>query len=285
MLMTQRNLLILLIMVAAAAMAQQEQPPTPEFKPDRTVVYKAVEGDDLKLDIFQPRGWERGDRRPAIVFFFGGGWTGGTTAQFYPHSRLFALRGMVAISAQYRTKSSHGTDPFACIEDGKSAIRWVHEHAAELGIDPNRVSAGGGSAGGHVAATTAVLKGLEEPTEDGSISSRPKALVLFNPVIDTTEKGYGAEKLGTRQLAASPVHHVRPGLPPTIIFHGTADTTVPFENVKRFQAEMRKTGNECELVPYEGEAHGFFNYTRNFEAYLDSTSQADAFLNAHGLAP
>jgi len=281
--MMQRNILTLLVTVAAATMAQQEPPPS--FNPDRSLVYKAVEGDDLKLDIFQPTAWKRSDSRPAIVFFFGGGWTGGTPAQFYPHSRQLALRGMVAISAQYRTKGSHGTDPFSCIEDGKSAIRWVRAHAAELGIDPNRIAAGGGSAGGHVAATTGVLKGLEDPTEDSSVSSRPRALVLFNPVIDTTEKGYGAEKLGTRQLDASPVHHVRPGLPPTIIFHGTADTTVPFENVKRFQAEMRKAGNECELVPYENESHGFFNYARNFEAYLDSTSRADAFLKAHGLAP
>ena len=74
------------------------------------------------------------DKRPAAVFFFGGGWVGGSPRQFYPKCHLLAERGMVAISAEYRTKKSHGTDPRACVEDGKSAARWIHEHAAELGM-------------------------------------------------------------------------------------------------------------------------------------------------------
>ena len=266
---------------ALGAAHAQDRPAA--FQPDRTIVHKQVEGDDLELHIFTPPDWKPADRRSAIVFFFGGGWVGGNPSQFYPHARYFSLRGMVAISAQYRTRSSHNTDPFSCIADGKSAVRWVRKHAAELGIDPGKIAAGGGSAGGHVAASTGVLQGLEEPGEDTSVSSKPRALVLFNPVIDTTEKGYGAEKLGNRQLDASPAHHVRPGLPPTIIFHGTADTTVPFENVERFCAEMKKAGNECVLVPYDGEAHGFFNYSRNRDAYLDTTRRSDEFLQKHGM--
>ncbi len=252
------------------------------FPPDRTLVYKAVEGDDLELHVFSPRGRKPGARRPAIVFFFGGGWVGGTPAQFYPHSRYFALRGLVAISAQYRTRNSHGTDPFACIADGKSAIRWIRAHADQLSIDPDRIVAAGGSAGGHVAASTTLLQGLDEEGEDLSISSRPQVLMLFNPVIDTTEKGYGAEKLGSRQIEVSPVHHVRGGLPPAIVFHGTADTTVPFENVERFCLLMAKAGNRCTLVPYEGKAHGFFNRATDLDAYLDTTARADNFLKALG---
>ena len=266
----------MLVILGATASIAQQTPPT--FRPDRTVMYKAVEGDDLELHVFSPGGRKPGDRRPAIVFFFGGGWVGGTPAQFYPHSRYFALRGMVAISAQYRTRNSHGTGPFACIADGKSAIRWVRAHADDFGVDPDRIVAAGGSAGGHVAASTALLQGLDEPGDDLSISSRPQALILFNPVIDTTEKGYGAEKLGARQIEASPVHHVRSGLPPTIVFHGTADTTVPFENVERFRAFMARAGNRCTLVPYKGKAHGFFNRARDLGAYLDTTARADSFL-------
>ena len=261
-----KSIFVLLMTVTFGVTASIAQQTPPTFRPDRTVVYKVVEGDDLELHVFSPSGRKPGERRPAIVFFFGGGWVGGTPAQFYPHSRYFALRGMVAISAQYRTRNSHGTDPFACIADGKSAIRWVRAHAAELGVDPGRIVAGGGSAGGHVAASTALLQGLDEAGEDLSISSRPQALILFNPVIDTTEKGYGAEKLGTRQIEASPVHHVRSGLPPAIVFHGTADTTVPFENVERFRAFMARAGNRCTLVPYEGRAHGFFNRARDLDA-------------------
>ena len=157
-LMTPAFLLLMTALGVTPLVAQQG---APTFRPDHTVVYKAVEGDDLALHVFLPRGWKRGDRRPAIVFFFGGGWVGGTPAQFYPHNRYFALRGMVAISAQYRTRNSHGSDPFACIADGKSAMRWVRAHADEFGIAPDRIAAGGGSAGGHVAASTALLQGLK----------------------------------------------------------------------------------------------------------------------------
>ena len=272
--------LLMAVTFGGTASIAQQTPPT--FRPDRTVVSKAVESDDLELHVFSPGGRKPGEWRPAIVFFFGGRWVEGTSAQFYPHSRYFALRGMVAISAQYRTRDSHGTGPFACIADGKSAIRWVRAHAAELGVDPGRIVAGGGSAAGHVAASTALLQGLDEPDEDLSISSRPLALILFNPVIDTTEKGYGAEKLGARQIEASPVHHVRSGLPPTIVFHGTADTTVPFENVERFRAFMARAGNRCTLVPYEGKAHGFFNRERDLDAYLDTVARADSFLQTLG---
>lgn len=250
--------------------------------PDHEIVYKQVEGDDLELHVFHPPKWKASDRRPAIVFFFGGGWVGGDPSQFYPHAQHFASRGMVAISARYRTKNSHGTDPFASIADGKSAIRWLRANAQELGVDPNRITAGGGSAGGHVAASTALLPGLDQPGEDLSVSPVPQALVLFNPVIDTTEKGYGAEKLSGREDEASPVHHVRPGMPPTIIFHGTADTTVPFENVERFRHNMTEVGSRCELVPYANKAHGFFNYSRNVDMYADTIKKAEAFLQLQG---
>jgi len=247
----------------------------PDFAPDRKITYKQVPGDDLTLHVFQPADWKPTDHRPAIVFFFGGGWTGGNPQQFFPHARYFALRGMVAISAQYRTKGSHGVDPFACMADGRSAVAWVRSHASELGIDPGKVAAGGGSAGGHVAASTAFI--------NVSPAQAPVALMLFNPVIDTTEKGYGAEKLGARQLDASPVHHVRPGAPPTIIFNGTADTTVPFENVERFQRLMQQAGNRVDLIPYDGRNHGFFNRSRSLDDYVDNLQHADRFLTSLGL--
>ncbi|MCP4201634.1 MAG: alpha/beta hydrolase [bacterium] len=253
-----------------------------EFPPDEIQVYKKDPKGDLELHIFKPYGWQPSDERAAIVFFFGGGWVGGTPSQFYPHARHFADNGMLAISAQYRTKRSHGTDPFACVEDGKSAVRWVRAHAGGLGVDPKRVVAGGGSAGGHVAASTATLLHLPNRGEDGAISSVPNVLLLFNPVIDTTVRGYGAEKLDARAVVASPAHYVRAGTPPAMIFHGTADTTVPFENVERFYRKMKQHGNRCELIPYEGKPHGFFNYSRDKEIYADTIQRADGFLRSLG---
>jgi acetyl esterase/lipase len=209
---------------------------------------------------------------------------GGSVEQFFPHCEHFAAKGMVAISAEYRTKNKHGTTPFECVADGKSAIRYVRAHAKALGIDPARIVASGGSAGGHVAACTGIIEGFDEDTEDKSVSSKPNAMVLFNPVIDTTERGYGANKLKGQETTLSPVHHVVSGLAPTIIFHGTADTTVPFENVERFCRKMNEAGNECHLVPYAGMKHGFFNYKKekDHKSFNDTVRHTEEFLRKGG---
>jgi acetyl esterase len=253
----------LAVIIICAAMASNAKSDDEGLTPDKIIPYKEVpadQGPPLNLEVFLPEGRQASETRPAVVFFFGGGWTGGSPKQFYQQARDFADIGYVAISADYRTKKSHGTSPFECVADGKSAIRWMRQHANELGIDPDMIVAGGGSAGGHVAACTGVIEGRDEPGEDLSISSVPNVMILSNPVIDTTEKGYGANKFDEDQTTTlSPAHHVRKGLPPTLVVHGTADTTVPFENAERFAKSMNEAGNACVLVPFEGRQHGFFN--------------------------
>ena len=247
------------------------------FSPTQRV-FKTTDQCELNLHVFDAG--ERASRlRSAIVFFFGGGWNSGTPEQFYPHCRHFSKRGMLAISAEYRVKSRHNTTPFECVKDGKSAIRWLRAHADELHVDPCRIVAGGGSAGGHVAACTAVIDGYEEASEDLGISSAPNALLLFNPVIDTSPTGYGTYDLSD----ISPTHHVRPNLPPTQIFHGTADETVPLENAERFTRLMKEAGNICELTSFKGQGHGFFNYQRDDgAAYHDTIKISKQFLTQHG---
>jgi len=250
-----------------------------EFK-----VYKSTKQGDLHLNIYKPEDWKPGDSRPVIVFFFGGGWTGGSPSQFEPHCKHLASKGMVACAAEYRIKSKHQTTPFECVADGKSAVRWIRQHAAELGIDPNRIVAGGGSAGGHVAACTGTVIGFEEPDEEKQISSVPNAMALFNPVVDTTETGWkgGPRQLGERCKEISPIHFMRKDLPPTIIFHGTGDTTVLFENVERFTEQMKQNGNRCELVAYKDQGHGFFNLRKNRENYDSTIKKLDQFLTSLG---
>jgi len=222
--------------------------------PDLVEIYREVGEIELPAHVFLPP--PALTPRAAIVFFFGGGWTGGTISQFHFQSRRLAERGMVAVCAEYRVQSRHGTSPFESLDDARAAVRWLRAQAARWQIDPARIAAGGGSAGGHLAACTALVPD-PEPQE---VSSIPNALVLFNPVLDTTEQGYGIEKVtSSRKTEISPCHHVRTGLPPALVQHGTADATVPYENAGRFARLMGEAGNVCRLVPYEGRAHGFFN--------------------------
>jgi acetyl esterase len=164
---------------------------------------------------------------------------------------------------------------------------------ARLGVDPQRIAAGGGSAGGHLAAAIATLPDFDEPAEDRKISSVPDALVLFNPALVLAEmpgldlKGFGtqvpAERMGTEPKNISPAHHVKRGTPPTIIFHGQADTTVPYATAEAFARAMKAADNRCELVGYPGEAHGFFNYGRgDGSAYYSTLVATDRFLASLG---
>ncbi|MBN2310455.1 MAG: alpha/beta hydrolase fold domain-containing protein [Candidatus Hydrogenedentes bacterium] len=265
-------------LMGVAAAADREAPPAP----DRCVVYKTVDGITLQLHVFEPSAAAANAPRPAIVFFFGGGWQNGSPKQFYPHCRHFAERGMVAMAAEYRIKNTHGTTPVECVKDGKSAVRWIRAHARELGVDPERIAAGGGSAGGHVAACTGIIAGFEEAGEDTAVSSVPDALVLFNPVYDTVNLERLAERFGAHVEALSPSHHVAPGAPPAIAFHGTGDATVPFAQAERFRDLMTGAGNTCKLIGFEGKPHGFFNYHKDPEACAETLRAADAFLVEQG---
>ena len=251
------------------------------------MIYKSIGDIQLKLHLFSPSGRGTGSRLPAIVFFFGGGWTGGTPEQFFPHCEYFTSRGLVALSAEYRVQSRHGTTPFESVADGKSAIRWIRSKATDLGIDPDRVAAGGGSAGGQLAACTGWISGLDDPDEDPDISSRPDVLVLFNPAVDLfsiATTNHGAANLADEQKRAlSPLFHVKPGLPPAIIFHGTADATIPIGSIETFCERMAEAGNVCELVPFAGKAHGFFNHGRDGNvAFTQTVRLADRFLASLG---
>jgi acetyl esterase len=247
-------------------------------EPDRVIPYKGVGDAQLTLHVFNPPGHRVEDARPAIVFFFGGGWNRGGPEQFHRQSAHLASRGMVAICADYRTRDRHGTSPDACVRDGKSALRWVRAHAAELGIDPNRIAAGGGSAGGHVAAATAMLEGFNEPGEDTATSSRPDALVLFNPVIDNGPVGYGHDRVKDYWRDFSPLHNIRAGAPATLLLLGTEDRLVPVATAEDFSARMLEAGVRCELVLYEGQPHGFFNRAK----FNETLAEMDRFLVSLG---
>ncbi|MFP6886251.1 MAG: alpha/beta hydrolase fold domain-containing protein [Opitutales bacterium] len=255
----------------------------PPIKGAEHVAYKEASRSKLILNIFYPDGHDpKKEKRPAIVFFFGGGWNGGNPGQFGPHCEYLASRGMIAMSADYRVKSRQGTSPFECVKDGKSAVRWIRENAKKLGIDPDRLAAGGGSAGGHVAAATGTVKGLEEDGEDLSVSSRPNALVLFNPVYDNGPKGWGHSRVADRYKQISPIHNIRKGTPPTIVFLGDKDSLIPVSTAEKYKALMEKVGSRSDLHVYAGQPHGFFNKGRKGNYYEKTVLEMDKFLTTLG---
>lgn len=255
-----------------------------EEAPDASFVYKQVGEAGLELFVFKPAGWRASDTRPAIVFFYGGGWGSGDITRLMPYARHFATLGLVAVCADYRVKSRFGTGPEACVEDGKSAVRWLRGHAAELGIDPRRIVAAGDSAGGHVAASTAIVPGFEAAGEGTAISSAANALVLLNPVLDAVYEEERDGRVGSIELATaiSPNHHLRPGLPPSFVLHGTADPRVPITQAQQFVAGMTAAGNRAELWSAAGGSHSFWT----LEPWkTDVLPPIRAFLRSIGFLP
>ncbi|MGJ8644421.1 MAG: alpha/beta hydrolase [Luteolibacter sp.] len=240
-------------------------------------IYKMASGDDLYIYRFDPEGHDSSvDKRPAVVFFFGGGWSGGKVTQLEPQARYLASRGLVTFVADYRVKGRQKVAPNACVEDGKSAVRWIRKNAERLGIDPEKVIAGGGSAGGHVAAAAGMCEGFENADEDLSISSKPNALVLYNPVYDNSkEGGYSHDRVKEWFPAISPAQNITPDDPPAIVFVGAEDKLIPVATVERFRDQMTEQGIINELHVYEGEAHGFFNGGKGF---FDTLTKTDEFL-------
>ena len=244
-------------------------------------VYKTIDTTSLTLEIFYPKKIEKTKEYPAMIFFFGGGWTSGTTKQFEPHAKYFSERGLVCVLADYRVKSRQNSTPFQSLEDAKSAIRYLRINAAKLHIDPNKIIASGGSAGGYLAAATATIEKYNDTNDDLSVSCIPNALVLFNPVIDNGPGGYGYERVGEEYLYFSPLHNLHTGVPPTIFFLGTNDKLIPVETAQYYKKVMEITGSRCDLHLYEGQPHGFFN-SKNEEYYIDTVRKTDEFLNSLG---
>lgn len=246
----------------------------PALPREASEVYRRTVETNLTMHLHFPAGWQATDRRPAIVFFFGGGWRGGTVEQFRFQAEHFARRGLVTARADYRVRSRHGVAPDKCVEDARAAVRWLRESATRLGVDPDRVVAGGGSAGGHLAACTALGDDSLKP---------PAALLLYNPVLDLRDvarSGSSAllDGLAPGQVdALSPVRFLDAKLPPTLLFYGTDDRLMAQGEV--FCQRGGELGLQIPLWQVPGKGHGFFNRSPWLEA---TTRQADAFLVEHG---
>ena len=260
---------------ASAAVA-----PDRAFAPGKSFVYKQSAGVQQKLEVYYPPNWKpSGPKVPGLLLFHGGGWKGGDLSQFRPACSYFASRGLVAASANYRmlTPNEIQNQPAGklhhkriCVTDAKSAIRWMKQHAEELGVDPQRLIVGGGSAGGHIAVLASINFGLDDPADPKGFDTSVAAYLLFNPA-------FSAKDSSDPEVDVLP--HLTPTFPPAILFFGTKD---PWKTGSDAAIQKLKSfGNSAsEMWIAEGQNHGFYRD----QPWRDLTfATADRFLVAHAL--
>jgi acetyl esterase/lipase len=247
-----------------------------------TEIYKTTAGKDLEVNLHFPRGWKAEDKRPIIVFFFGGGWKKGTTKQFLIQADYFAARGIVTARPNYRLRPD-GVTPDKCVEDARSAIRWLRANAVRLGIDPKKVISSGGSAGGHLAYCTSIKQGADDQNDDTTISCIPQAMVLYNPGLFYSDSegvvaSVGGEAMSAERLKLiSPLDHVDKDTPPALILFGTKDKLK--KGADEYLKLAKEIGIRAEMFTAEGENHGFFNT----EPWLSkTTAEVDKYLVSLG---
>lgn len=246
-----------------------------------TFLYKQLDTTQLFMEVYYPEQMNPQESYPAMIFFFGGGWNSGSKVQFEHQAAYFTKRGLVCFLVDYRTKNANQTSPYESVKDAKSAMRYLRENASKFHIAPDKIIASGGSAGAHLAAATALIEDYNESTDKLEISPVPNALILFNPVIDNGPGGYGYERIGDQYKNFSPLHNIKSGAPPTLFLLGTNDNLVPVVTAQYYQMVMEKVGSRCDLILYQDQPHGFFNYT-NFEYYKKTVQASDDFLQSLG---
>lgn len=242
---------------------------------DTILVFKSENGVDVTMSVFLPEDYSESDRTyPALVFFHGGSWNAGEANWHYPDCAYWSSRGVIAASVDYRLKDRDNVEvPLECVKDAKSSIRFLRLHAEKYKIDPNKIIAGGASAGGLLAIGAATLH--EEYTNDDAfdlaISCIPNAVMLQNPAIRS-------------ELELTPLSRIREGLPPTITFIGDQDPGIPWQSMLDFHSVLKESKNESRLHVAKGAKHGFCNGRNPKNKYFYwHLELADKFLVENGI--
>lgn len=251
------------------------------------VVYGEADGKPLRLDLCRPAG--RGPFAGAILVH-GGGWAGGDKERdTRPLLAPLTSAGIAWFTINYRLAPQYRYP--ASLEDVYTAIRWVKAHAAEYDVDPQRLALIGESAGGYL---------VEMAAMEGPPDTRVAAVVPFFGPADLLAQSVGRDgglrrdlkflfgrsalDPGTKAILreASPLSHVHPGLPPFLVFHGTADRIVPYSESVALVERLKSAGVRCDFVTIPGGSHAMGNWNRvapgfkgELVAWLQKTLAAD----------
>lgn len=267
--------LALLVALGLPAMSQTWEPPV-----GHRVTYKKVGDRELGLWVLEPKDMgarEYAAKRPAVLLIHGGGWVNGAPGVHNDQAKAIAAHGAVAFLLQYRLVDGkkHET-PRICVEDTRSAMRWIRNHAAALRIDPAKVAAGGSSAGGYNAAYAAVGEDWNDPQDDLRVSARPDALVLLNPALDPN---YSRDRFDGVLTSHSVLTHLDKNVPPMLIMSGSDDPVIPAAVLRKYAQKLKAAGVRCDLHLFPGQVHSFYKK----EPYLSETNALMiAFLHSLG---
>lgn len=253
------------------------------------IVYTQGGGTPQKLDLYLPSN-AAGTGRGGIVFVHGGGWVGGSKADFADWARYYASKGFVCSSIDYRLTPQHQWP--AQIDDTQASVRWMRKWAPFLGVNPTKIGAVGASAGGHLVLFLGSSDTFNDVDPDlRGYSSRVRMVVdYFGPTDFRYPNEWdpniwqlilsliGPNSSPGKFAQASPLTHVSVGDAPALIFHGALDTIVPVIQSRRLAKKMSAIGVGNEYVEFADEGHGFgsqanFLYTLQrmdvwFDTYL-----------------
>lgn len=251
------------------------------LKDAESVIYKRTDQGSLTLHCFYPEGHSKDGDRSAVILFHGGQWNQSMVTQFVPQALNFVALGAVGIVAEYRTSDEHQATPLDAISDAQTAILWVRKNSDYLGIDPEKVIAGGSGSGAHIALCAAMHKNVEN---DGFHSGAPNALILWSAIIDTTKRGIGFDRFPSKREAnrTSPTKNIRRKLPPMLFFHGNEDPIAPVASVEKFCQRITSKRNVARFVPFNRATHSFFNFNVNQHYFVQTLESAEGFLTDQG---
>lgn len=230
---------------------------------------------DLKLDLAVPQSGK--GPFPALIFLFGGAWTGGSRSQYLNAIKKAAERGYVAATVDYRLLRERVDGrpkyPFpAQLHDVKAAVRWLRANAAKYGINADRIGAVGWSSGGHLALLLGVTRpsdGLDGQSGSPGFSSAVQAVVSVAGIVDLADMyrtsslqaplidllGGLPEEVPHAYQAASPISYVGKDSPPVLTLQGDQDTTVPPRQAEALDRAMKQAGASHTLIILRGKGH------------------------------
>lgn len=294
--MLKLRLLLCFLLLALAGNVHSAEVPLRE---ELDVKYGEANGHPLLIDVFRPA--DQKGKLPVVVYVHGGGWAGGNKKDFRDGARGVAKTDYVTFCVGYRLVKTNDVNNStrwpAQIDDVQRAIRWIRSKADEYQLDPDKIGAVGGSAGGHLVNLLGTIETRDNSDKAlAQHSSKVQCVInVFGPSDLTSDfAGYGQAGPWVQNLvdnliakpksthlatykAASPLFQVTGKSAPFLHFHGTKDPLVPLDQSQRLHAALKKTGVESTLVIFEGEGHGF-KKPENVQKFIGDSVN---FLNRH----